>query len=259
MDKKLSVLILAKNEEKYIGDAIRSAQFADEIVVIDDFSDDRTVEIAESLGARVVQHALNGNWGEQRNYAIAEAKYDWLYFLDADERITKKLAASIQSVVTKNEPVVYSNARLSYYWEQPLAHGGWYPDYCVRLLPKDGTYVTGLVHEAMHYKYELKKFPEEARLIHYPYKSWEHYFGKFNTYTTLAAQKMKDEGKRASFRDVLLHPLGAFLKMYVFKAGFKDGRLGLILACFHFAYTMAKYVKLYYLEKSNGQVGDETC
>lgn len=259
MRGKLSVLILAKNEEQFIGDCIKSVQFADEIIVIDDFSDDNTKAAAESLGAKVIQHELAGDWGAQRTFAVGQAKNDWIYFLDADERVSKPLAVEIQAAVAKGEKCAYSNARLSYYWEVPLAHGGWYPDYCLRLLPKEGTYSTGMVHEEIHHPYSEKRFPEKARLIHYPYRSWEHYFSKFNTYTTLGAKKLFEKGRKGSFTDIVFHPIGAFLKMYVFKAGWREGKIGFILACFHFAYTMAKYVKLYYMDKTNGHVGDEIC
>ena len=257
MGAKLTVLILAKNEEKYLGACIRSVLFADEIIVIDDFSTDRTAEIAKSLGAKVVQHALADNWGAQQTFAIQQASHEWIYFIDADERVTEPLAKHIQQLVQEDDRrYVYCNARLSYFWGQPLRHGGWYPDYVVRLLPAKETYVTGFVHPQFHHPYEEKKLPKTEYLIHYPYRDWDHYFNKFNFYTTLAARKSSVAGKHASIADMILHPFWASFRMYILRGGWRDGRIGFVLAAFHYFYTMAKYVKLYYLDKQNTHIDE---
>lgn len=257
MSLNLTALILAKNEEKNIAACIKSVLFAGEIIVIDDFSTDRTAAIAEELGARVVQRAMNGNWGEQQTFAVQQATKDWVYFIDSDERMTPELRAEVEKIVTGNEKAAWRNARLNFFWEQPLLHGGWYPDYGLHLVPREGTYVEGKVHQQICHPYEERKLPEGAHLIHYPYRSWEHYFNKLNLYTTLAAEKNKAKGKKASFLDILLHPVMAVFKMYILKAGWRDGKVGFVLAGFHYCYTMAKYVKLYYMDKSNGHVGEE--
>lgn len=256
----LSVLILAKNEEKNIADCIKSVSFADEIIVIDDYSSDNTAKISEQLGAKVVLHALNGDWGAQQTYAIEQAENPWIFFIDADERVSISLAKKVQNIVKEDDRrFAYLNARLNYFWEQPLRHGGWFPDYVVRLLPAKGTYVTGFVHPSFHHDYEEVKLDKEEYMIHYPYRDWEHYFNKFNFYTTLAAEKMQVKGKKASLLDIIMHPLWASFRMYFLKSGWKDGKIGLVLASFHFFYTMAKYVKLYYLNKTNNHVGDKEC
>lgn len=250
----LTAIILAKNEERNIGPCIKSVQFADEILVIDDGSTDRTVEIAKSLGARVIEHALNGDWGQQETFAIGQARHNWILRIDADERVTPKLQQYIEKAVQADEKIAYRNVRLNYFWGQPLLHGGWFHDYGVHLVPKEGTHVEGRVHQAVVHPYPEKKWPREAHLIHYPYKSWEHYMNKFNTYTTLAAQKYKDTGRTPHFRDIILHPIMAFIKMYILQGGWKDGKLGFILACSHYFYTMEKYVKFYYLDKENSRL-----
>lgn len=258
MTADVSVLILAKNEEKNIADCIKSVQFAAEVIVIDDFSTDKTAEISRSLGAKVVQHALAGNWGAQQTFAIQQAAHPWIYFLDADERVSKKLAAKIIELVRKDDRrYAYCNARLNYFWQQPLRHGGWFPDYVVRLVPAKGTYVTGFVHPQFHHDYEEVKLPTDEYIIHYPYRDWNHYFNKLNFYTTLAAEKMQEQGKNAHLMDFITHPFWASFRMYVLRGGWRDGRIGFVLACFHYFYTMAKYVKLYYLDKNNKHVGDE--
>lgn len=245
----LSVLILAKNEEKNIRDCIKSAQFADEIIVIDDYSTDQTVNIAQELGAKVCQRLMNGNWGGQQNYAIDQASTDWIFFLDADERITEQLAQEVLQAVKENKLYAYQVPRMNYIMGKPLRHGGWYPDHGYHLVPREGVRVEGLVHPQFVHQYPIKKL--SYPITHYTYSSWEHYFNKLNLYTKLAAEKNFNKGKRANFLfDIVLRPHVAFLKMYILKSGWRDGKIGFIVAAFHFFYTMAKYVKLYYLQNT---------
>ncbi|MBU2699016.1 glycosyltransferase involved in cell wall biosynthesis [Sporomusaceae bacterium BoRhaA] len=247
----LSVIILAKNEEKNIQDCIESALFADEVLVIDDFSTDATVEIATKLGAKVYQHAMDGNWGAQQTYAIDVATTDWIFFLDADERIPEVLQQEIKAAVTINEKFAYQVPRLNHAMGEPLYHGGWYPDYGFHLMPRENFRVEGFVHPQFVHPYQARKL--KNHLIHYTYSSWEQYFNKLNNYTRLAAEKNYNKGKHALFiRDIVLRPCFAFIKMYLLQSGWRDGRIGFILASFHFCYTMAKYVKLYALECDKG-------
>lgn len=256
---KLSAVILAKNEEKFIGACIESVKnFSDEIIVVDDFSTDDTAKICERLGAKVFRRALNGNWGEQKNFAIEQAKFDWIFLIDADERVTPALAEEIKKILAADDKnFAWRCARLSYFWGKPLKHGGWFPDYVTRLLPKAGTYVEGVVHEKICHQCTEKNFDEKKYLVHYPYRDWEHYFNKFNVYTTLAAKKMHEAGKSANFFDIIFHPIWAAGRMYFLRGGFLDGAIGFILAGFHYFYTMAKYVKLYYYEKENKHVTED--
>lgn len=254
----VSVLILAKNEEKNIADCIKSVPFAAEIIVIDDFSSDKTADISRSLGAKVIDHALEGNWGAQQTFAIKQASLPWIFFLDADERVSAALGEEIVRLVgIDDRNLAYACARLSYFWGQPLRHGGWYPDYVTRLIPTAQTYVTGFVHPKIVHPYREIKLPSKMYLIHYPYRDWEHYFGKLNFYTTLAAKKAREQGRTATLLDMLMHPAWAAFRMYLLRGGWRDGRIGFILSMFHFFYTMAKYVKLYYLTKTNDHVGDK--
>ena len=250
----LTAIILAKNEEKNIGPCIRSMLFAGEVLVIDDGSTDRTVEIAEGLGARVVKHSMNGDWGQQQTFALGEARCSWVYFIDADERMTPELQRMIEQSIASGERIAYRNVRLNYFWGQPLRHGGWFHDYGIHLVPKKGTYVEGYVHPTIVHPYPEKRLPRSAHLIHYPYKSWEHHMEKMNLYTTLAARKYKDAGRVPHFYDIILHPVMAFIKMYILQSGWRDGKIGFIMACLHYFYTMEKYIKFYYLDKENARL-----
>ncbi len=249
---KLTVLILAKNEEKNIGNCIKSVLFADEILVIDDYSTDKTAEIAEGLGARVIQHSMDSNWGQQKTFGIEQATNPWIYLLDADERVTEALKQEILRAVNADEKFVYYNARLNHFCGQVVRHSGWFPDYGIHLIPKDGSYVTGYVHEEIHYKYPVKKMPRSAYLIHYTYESWEQYLRKLNTYTTLGARKKYDAGKRAGIMDIILHPIFGMFKIFFIQRAFLDGLTGCFLTVAHGINVFMKYSKLYYLGKGVG-------
>lgn len=256
---KVSALILTKNEEKNISACIESVKsFADEIIVIDDFSTDKTVEICENHGAKVIRRELAGDWSSQRNFAIAQANFEWIFIIDADERATEKLSEEIKKILSEDDKnFAWQCARLSYFWGQPLKHGGWFPDYVTRLLPREGTSVTGVVHEKIIHQCVEKKFDSQKYLVHYPYRNWEHHLSKMNTYTTLMAKKMHEAGKSANILDMILHPFWAAFRMYILKGGFLDGLVGFILSGFHYFYTMEKYVKLYYYGKENIHVTEK--
>jgi glycosyltransferase involved in cell wall biosynthesis len=242
----LAVLILARNEEKNIVDCINGVRFADEIIVIDDFSTDGTKKIAEELGAKVYQHAMNGDWAQQQNYARDQATTDWVFYLDADERVSSELAEEIKKAVDRNEKIVYKIPRLNYVMGDPIAHCG-YPDYVQRLLPRDQFYVEGIVHPTYVHSLPIKPF--KTPLIHFTYVSWEQYFNKFNLYTKLAAEKNYNKGKRSVFLfDIIVRPCFAFFKYYILKAGWMDGKIGFIYSVYNGFYTMTKYVKLYYMQ-----------
>ena len=185
----LTVIILAKNEEQHMKDCIASAQFADEVLLIDDGSTDKTVEIAESMGARVVHHAMNGDWSQQRRFAVEEARSEWIFFLDADERISPELQREVQDVLAKNEKKAYWIERSNVFHHNKATHGVLRPDYVLRFMPKEGTNIEGFVHETISSTYPEAKL--HGKMYHYTYDNWHQYFNKFNNYTTLAAKKYK--------------------------------------------------------------------
>ncbi len=256
MSLDLSVLILARNEEKNIGDCIASVQQsldAGEILVIDDGSTDDTVSIARGMGARVIGHAMNGNWGQQQTFAIGEAACRWVYFIDADERMTAELGKAVTEAVEKEEPFAYWNARLNHFCGVEIRHGGWFPDYGLHLFPKENSYVTGFVHPQIHAPYPERRFPKNAYLYHHTYLSWEQYLRKLNFYTTLAARKKYEAGGRVGFLGIFAHVIWGVFKFYVIQGGFLDGREGLLLAVSHGVSVFMKYSKLYYLGRGIGE------
>lgn len=248
-----SVLILAKNEEKHIADCIDSCRsFSDEVVVIDDFSTDRTAEIAQSHGAKIVQHAMNGDWGQQQTFAVEQASCDWIFFIDADERCHPDAAEEIRRIVETKDYKAYWIQRLNYFNGKRVRFGMLSPDWVVRLLPKKGTYVTGYVHPKI--VFEVSEAKLKGKMTHYTYQSWMQLEGKMNKYSTLAAKKYFDEGKRSfPFFDLVLRPFFAFVKMYILKGGFMDGLLGFGLSVNYASYTLSKYFKLMELNCKLGE------
>lgn len=250
---KITTLILAKNEERNIEECIRSVLFSDEILVIDDFSTDRTKEIAERLGARVIQRAMAGDWGGQQTFAIKNASCEWVLFIDADERISEALAKEITATVQKGEKKAYWILRQNKFHHNKATHGVLRPDYVNRLFPAEGSYVSGYVHPTIVTPYPNDKL--KNIMYHYTYDNWDQYLRKLNNYTRLAAEKYRDQHKSCSFiKDICFRPLWAFFKVYFLNGGFLDGKMGWILSVNHYFYTMNKYVKLYYLYKNNGQL-----
>lgn len=243
---KITALILAKNEERNIADCIKTLNFADEVLVIDDFSTDRTGKIAESLGARVIQRAMNGDWGSQQTFAIQQANNEWVLFIDADERVSESLGKEICQVVDKGDKNAYWIKRENRFHHHHATHGVLRPDYVNRLFPAKNSYVEGYVHPQIVAPYPNVKLKHV--MYHYTYDTWEQQLNKLNNYTTLAARKYAKKQKKCNFfLDIMLRPLWAFFKVYILNFGFLDGKMGWILSTNHYFYTMNKYIKLYFL------------
>ena len=250
----LSVLILTKNEEKNIYDCIQSCiPVADEVIVIDDGSTDQTISIAESLGAKVISHPLNSDWAQQRRFAIEQATSEWILFVDADERVSEELHASILKAVAQEGKRAYLLERHNIFHHNKAIHGSMRPDKVLRLMPKDGAMIQGEVHEKFISSYPEAEIP--GKLFHYTYDNWTQYLNKMNRYTSIAAEQYYEKGKHCSFvKDIIFRPVWAFLKIYILQRGFLDGKIGFILSLYHYVYTVTKYVKLFYLQRSNGQL-----
>lgn len=249
----LSVVILARNEADNIQDCIRSANFADEILVIENNSTDNTVELAKELGAVVMCRDLNGDYASQRNFAIEKAKHEWIMMLDADERITDKLKAEITEAVKSNLDFCYTVSRENHFVQGKVLHGDLRPDHVERLFRKSNSHYEGLVHERLYSDSPKKNL--SGRLIHFPYRSWEAHLNKMNLYSSMVARKYYEKGRKCSFvLDILIKPFWAFFKVYFIHLGFLDGTLGFTFSALHYIYTLEKYLKLNSLIKYNGKI-----
>lgn len=246
---KLAVLILAGNEKMHIGDCVKSAKFADEVIVIHSGGSDGTAEIAENCGAKVVYHPMTEGFAAQRNFALTATDAEWVMFLDADERISGELAAEI-GVHINTGCSGYKMPRCNIFLGRWIRGCGWYPDYCLRLFKREQAKYTGLVHEKVHIIGEIGIL--KNALQHFSYRNIEHYMNKLNKYTSLAAEQMSEDGRKAAFTDITLRPVFTFIKMYILKRGFQDGVPGLIVSILSSVYVFIKYLKLYYRNKGNG-------
>ncbi len=237
----LSVVLITRNEEKRLADCLASVPFADEFVIVDSFSTDATREVAEHYGARFFQHPLD-NFSSQKNYAMAQARGEWLLLLDADERLSPELADEIQAMISGPQAVDgYFLQRENHYFGGPLRFGGNHRDWQLRLIRRDAGTFTGLVHERI----QLKTEPGRLRglLRHESCPTLQNYFEKLELYTDLESQMLHGQGKKPQVWELVLKPPAHFLYFYFLKLGFLDGRRGLLYQALSAYYLFVKYRK----------------
>ncbi|MEW6656018.1 MAG: glycosyltransferase family 2 protein [Aquificota bacterium] len=241
----LSVLIRTKNEERNIGRAIRSVlPLADEIVVLDSGSTDRTVEIAKNLGAKVFFKEWEG-YDKQLNYGIGLCSKDWVLVLDADEEVSSELRESIRKELKNPSYEVYKLCRKTFYLGDFLNHA-WYPEWRVRLFKKGKVRFEGELHESVVFEGKAGKL--KGDIYHYSYKSLEDQYLKTVKYAKIMANRMKEEGKKFRLYSLIFNPLWHFFKIYFLKLGFLDGVRGFLVAMSGAIYVFLKYKFLYELE-----------
>jgi len=231
---KLSVVIITKNEEHFIEDAIKSSLFADEVLILDSGSSDKTCQIAENLGAKVFFQEWLG-FGAQKNKAIDLSSNEWVFVLDSDERITADLQTEILNELNKPLFDGYFIARLNNFWGANIKSCGLYPDFTIRLFNKNsGKFDDAKVHESV----QLKSKPGHLKnhMIHLAYNSIEEFVNKQNRYSSLS-------NKRKNFIKAIINPYWTFFKLYFLKRGFLDGKNGFIIAKLYAQYTFWKYIK----------------
>ncbi len=248
----LSVIILTRNEEKHIRACLASArEFADELLVLDSGSTDRTVAIARDVGARVELRAFD-NYPAQRNAAIDLARGEWIFFLDADERATPALANELQSLISNlQSPLVgFWVPRRNIIFGKEIRHTGWSPDYQPRVLKKGfGRFdPTRHVHELLLWDGDAGYLREP--LIHYNYDSLAQFQSKQIAYTRSEAQVWFNEGKRARARGLFGQPIREFLRRYVSLAGWRDGAHGLLLSALMGYYAFVRQKMLWELGRA---------
>lgn len=254
----VSVVIITKNEQKKIADAIGSAAWANEILVVDSGSTDLTCEIAEHLGARVIVRDWPG-FSEQKQFAVDTAKYDRIFSLDADEIISDQLITELRSLkdLPDNDLAAgYLVPRLSFYLGKPIRHGGWYPDKQMRFFDrKKGHWNGSLIHESFKLN-DGESFSElSSDLLHYSVDDLTHHNKMIGErYAPLAAKKMLNNGKHASLPKILFSGTFAFLRAYIFKAGFLDGFPGFCIAYFAAHHAFLKQLMLREMQKDQENI-----
>ena len=249
---KISVNVITYNEEANIQDALESVRWADEIIVLDSFSTDRTLEICRKYTDKIINQEFVG-YGKLRNLAIEQSSHEWILSLDADERVTEPLREEIFRELERGASAEgYSIPRKSHFLGYWVRHCGWYPDYrSMQLFRRDvGRYTEVLNDDHLELTPGGRRGYLKSPILHYTYRNLDQYLSKMERYTTLKARQMMSDGRRFHSHQLLTHPLLTFLKMYLFRRGFLDGHIGLMLSVLYAYYAFVKYAKLWELERS---------
>jgi len=247
---KISVYVIAYNDEPNMRACLESvAGWGDELIVVDSHSTDRTAAISREFTDKVHQLDFHG-FGRLRNEAVALTTHEWVFSLDSDERMTPELKEEIRLMLDRRPDAdAYFVPRKNYFLGRWIKHCGWYPDYRQpQLFRKDRfRYREELVHESFDCDGPVGFLQSPS--LQYPFRDIDHYVAKQDRYSDLMARRMAEQGRRFSSHQLITHPLGACLKMYVQRAGFLDGMPGLILSGLYGYYTFMKYAKFWELAK----------
>jgi glycosyltransferase involved in cell wall biosynthesis len=242
---KISVTVITKNEEKNISDCLKSVQWADEIIVVDSESTDRTVELAKQFTDKIFIRKWEG-YVPQKRYALSLAANEWVLSLDADERVTPELKEEILNL----SPGEYSGFRIrrkNFLMKKEITSCGWEKDYQLRLFKKNKADLNDrLVHEK--FVVEGKVGTLNSPMLHYTFSSFKEYFEKINNYTSLKAEELLSKKKKVGGWTIFSHTVSAFFAFFFIRRGFKDGVYGLIISLLHSVSTMMNYVKLWELQ-----------
>jgi glycosyltransferase involved in cell wall biosynthesis len=243
----LSVILITKNEEANLKGCLESVSFADEIIVVDSQSSDKTQEIAQSFGAKL---EITSDWpgfGPQKNRALNLATHDWVLSIDADERVTPELKQEIlATMASPNAADCYAIPRSSWYCGRFMKHSGWYPDYVDRLFKRGSArFSDHLVHERLLPNGEVAQL--KNHFLHYSYRSFEQVLKKVDSYSSASALQAYRKGQKGSVTQALSHGFWAFFRTYILRKGFLDGQYGLALAISNGATSYYKYLKLWQL------------
>jgi glycosyltransferase involved in cell wall biosynthesis len=240
------VVIIAHNEEGNIAECLRSVAFADECIVVDHASTDRTVAIATAMGAHVLQTSDWPGFGPQKNRGLEQAKGRWVLSLDADERVSPSLAAEILSVIRPDSQGIYAMPRRTQFCGRWIDHCGWTPDFVARLFPRGlARFSDALVHECLEFEGPCGRL--KAPLLHFSYPHPQAYWDKLQRYSVAWAEQRFSQGETSSMSRACFSGLFAFLKSYLLRLGFLDGALGLAVCLMQAQAAFGKHFHLYCL------------
>ena len=249
---RISAVIITFNEEKNIREAIDSVSWADEILIVDSESSDKTIEIARSSGVKIITQKWLG-FSKQKQFAIDNAEFDWVFSLDADERVSDKLKDEILELKnSKNFADGYKIPRLSFYMNRPIKHGGWYPDWQIRFFDRrKAKWKDVIIHESIQMSENSEPAKLNGDILHYTIENAAEHHKMIGTrYAPLAARQMFERGKKVSSLKVMTAGLTAFLQTYILKLGFLDGFPGFCIARFAAHHAFLKYMLLWEMQNS---------
>jgi glycosyltransferase involved in cell wall biosynthesis len=249
---KISATVITLNEEANIRAACESLAWADEIIIVDSQSVDQTRQIASHCGARVISRQWPG-FAQQKQFATAQASHEWVFSLDADERVSDELRASIEALRAGQADQLadgYLIARRSFYQERWIRGGGWYPDRQLRLFKKSSGHWEGKhIHESVKMNADSRVKILSGDILHYSVRDAAHHHRMIGErYAPLAARQMFEAGRRTSALQIATAAPAAFLSSYLLKAGFRDGLAGLSIACFAAHHAFLKHLMLWELQ-----------
>ncbi len=247
---KISAVIITYNEEDRLPDALASLEgVADEIVVVDSYSTDRTTEIARAARATVWQNRFE-DYGRQKNFAMAKAGHDWVLNLDADERISPELKRAIVQLKEQGVPegkAAFAVKRRTFYLGRWIRYSGWYPDRKVRLFRRDAASWQGRIHERLEVAGEVTNLPGD--ILHFTYRDIGDHVRRLDRYSAFQAEEIVKQGKKCLYVRLLILPTVTFLRHTIWKAGFLDGFAGLVIALVSSWGTAMKYLKAIALKR----------
>jgi len=249
---RISASIIVRNEEANVAEVCQTVAWADEIVIVDSDSTDRTVEIARRHTDKVFNREFRG-YKDKHEFADAQTTGDWVFWIDADERVTPELREAIEQIRHRDPatlPDGFRIARRTQYLGRWIKHSGWYPDYQMRLYRKAASFWDGVSpHETARVKGRVETLPGEFR--HYTKRNLSEHHRVLDEYTTLAAEFHAKKNRRVRAIDLFVLPIAAFIRTWVFKQGFRDGVPGLIIAMFTAYSVFLKFAKVW--ERNNVQ------
>jgi len=242
---KLTVTVITRDEAANILAALDSVTWADELIVVDSGSTDDTVALARQRTDRVFVREWSG-YSAQKNFAAEQASHDWILSLDADERVTPALAGEIRALLG-SEPGAhgYDMPRVSFYLGKWIRTTDWYPDHQLRLYDRRAGTWAGEVHEGVHVRGTVGQLL--ADLQHFPYRDLSHHLQTIDRYTTLAARQLQARGRTVGMAGLAARPVGAFLRNYLARGGWRDGAVGLVVSILNSYYVFLKFAKLWEL------------
>lgn len=245
---KITAIIPTLNEEIHIEEAIKSVGFADEIIVIDSYSTDNTIALAEKHNVKIIKRKFD-DFSSQKNFAIQQAKHPWIYVLDADERVTPQVEKEILEAVKNPDNNVGFHVHRSFYFAgKKINYSGWQRDKVVRLFLKEHCKYQGIVHETIKTNGQLGFF--KHKIDHFGYKNYNHFIAKIHQYGELKAQELHAKGKTVNAYHILIKPPFRIFSHFILKKGFLDGYAGLILATTQAYAVLTRYIKLWLLNRN---------
>ncbi len=256
----VSAIILTKNEEKNIEECLKTLKWADEVIVIDDESTDKTVEIAKKNGAKVLEHSLNNDFSAQRNFGLEQTSGEWIFFIDADERVSPQLRAEITKTTQNNARAPFGGGgngvngyfvkRKDFIFGKKLGFGETSRVKLLRLAKKGIGEWKKPVHEVWEIRGVIGMLA--SPLLHFPHQTVSEFLEKINLYSTLRARELYNKGKKTNLLEILSYPIAKFLKNYFCLLGLLDGMPGFIIAILMSFHSFLVRSKLYLLWKQEG-------